>query len=110
MSRRPLRTLLASLGVAAVSAALLSGCTVTAGLTVGPDTVANAAADALEAEVGTRPEVDCGSDAIDLKENQKTLCVLTDPNTGSEFDTTVTLVDVDGKTFGVTVEVASAPN
>lgn len=95
-----------------VGAALLmiAGCSVSANLTVSPVTVEETAADALEGLVGIRPEMDCGSNQIDLVEGNAVICELTDPTTGARFDTTVTFEDVDGTDFVLDVQVADEPN
>lgn len=77
---------------------------------VSADAIATAAEDALEAEVGQRPEVDCG-DVNYVPENGRTVyCTLIDPSTGEEYSTTVTFTGVEGDTWNVQVEVASQPN
>ena len=99
-----------SAGVAAAALALsLSACTISASLTAAPEKVATAASDALQQSVGVRPEMNCGADSIELKEGHSVVCELTDPNTGTKFDTMVTLVDVQGQSFSVDVEVGTTP-
>lgn len=92
-------------------AAALAGCSVTASanLTVPASQVADVAASALEDEVGIRPEMDCGDEAVDLVDGEVVECVLTDPTTSSEFDAPVTIEDVDGSDYRVDVEVADTP-
>ncbi|WP_026929676.1 DUF4333 domain-containing protein [Glycomyces tenuis] len=71
--------------------------------------IAEAAADALEAEVGSRPDIDCGDVDI-VPENGRTVyCTLTDPADGAEYETTVTFTGVEGDTWSVDVSVASEP-
>ena len=72
--------------------------------------VADAAADALEAEVGERPEIDCGDDTVTIAEGEEVDCVLIDPASGNEYDTTVTITDVDGGEWHADVQVADAAN
>ncbi|WP_187350641.1 DUF4333 domain-containing protein [Glycomyces terrestris] len=73
--------------------------------------VAEAAEDALEADIGQRPEIDCGDDdRIAVEEGAEVDCVLDDPATGEEYDATVTFTGVDGGEWHADVEVASAPN
>ncbi|WP_144876821.1 DUF4333 domain-containing protein [Microbacterium sp. 1.5R] len=100
-----------SLLVAVLVAGVLSGCTVsaTANLTVPASDVAASAADALEDEIGIRPEMDCGDGQVDLVDGTVVDCVLTDPNTSSTFDAPVTIDGVDGTRYTVSVEVADAP-
>lgn len=88
----------------------LAGCNATVERTVSADTVAEAAADTLEGEVGQRPEMDCGDEAITYADGTEVECVLTDPSTGTEFDATVTLESVEGsEELGTSVQVADAP-
>lgn len=88
----------------------LAACTVEAGPTISGERLAEAAADALEGEIGTRPEVDCGSDSIIVTQDKEVDCVLTDPATGLEYDTTVTFTGVDGDDWNIQVDVADEAN
>jgi hypothetical protein len=72
--------------------------------------VADAAADALEAELGERPDIDCGYGSVTIAEGREVDCVLTDPASGNEYDTTVTTTDVDGREWHADVRVADAVN
>ncbi len=102
-------SILLGLGLAGVTL-LLSACTVSVNRTVTPGQVADIAADALEAQVGERPEMDCGDETIDLVDGTSVLCALTDPGTGSVYDAIVRLKHEAGASdFTVSVEVASAP-
>jgi len=100
---------LASLAIAATSIALLAGCTASASLTVPADSVATQAAEALEAQIGSLPEMDCGDDAVKLIDGTVVDCILTDPATGSQYDAPVTISGVDGLKYKVNVEVADTP-
>lgn len=73
--------------------------------------IADAAADALEAETGSRPEIDCGAEGLNVvpAEGRVTYCTLTDPADGAEYEVTVTFVDVTGDSWNVSVIVASEP-
>ncbi|MFF7291514.1 hypothetical protein ACFY9N_03175 [Microbacterium sp. NPDC008134] len=95
---------------AGLLATALTGCTFSASATASPDEIASLAEDALEAEVGQRPEIDCGDDSIPLEQGSVVSCLLTDPSTGSEFDADVTLSKVDGTNVTVSVQVADTPN
>ncbi len=95
---------------AGLLATALTGCTFSASATGSPDEIATLAEDALEAEIGQRPEIDCGDDSIPLKEDSVVPCLLTDPASGAEFDADVTLTKVDGTNVTVSVQVADAPN
>jgi hypothetical protein len=91
---------------------LLSACSVSASanLTVSPGKVATEAEDALEKVVGSRPEIDCGDEQVDLVDGTVVACELTDPTTtGSRYDTAVTLSEVDGTSFHIDVDVAEEP-
>ena len=92
------------------AALTLAGCTASANLTVPADQVAELAADALEAQLGQRPDIDCGDDDIALVDGEEVDCLLTDPETETEYDTVVTIEDVDGTKFSVDVQVADEPN
>ncbi|WP_100449190.1 DUF4333 domain-containing protein [Glycomyces xiaoerkulensis] len=99
-----------ALGVPLAAAAMaLSACTAEAGRTISADSIADAAADALEEQIGTRPDVDCGDDAVIPSEGKEVDCVLTDPETGDEYDTTVTFAGEDGGEWNFDVQVASEP-
>ncbi|MBX3087660.1 MAG: DUF4333 domain-containing protein [Cryobacterium sp.] len=98
--------------VIAVSALALSGCTFSLNLsnpTVPASSVATAAENALEATVGSRPEVDCGDDDVPLVDGTVVDCVLTDPATGKTYDTTVKISEVKGTNYRVDVDVAPQP-
>lgn len=91
-----------------LAAAALAACTVTTSVS-GAD-LAEAAEDALEAEVGQRPDIDCGDADIDAEQDKEVTCVLTDPTSGTEYDTTVTFTGVDGTEWDIDVQVATEPN
>lgn len=95
----------------AVAAFALSGCSFSANLTVSAASVAKAAEDALEAQVGSRPDIVCGdADAkVDLVNGTVVDCVLTDPATTSVFDAQVTIDKVEGTNYRVDVQVANTP-
>ncbi|WP_051703934.1 DUF4333 domain-containing protein [Glycomyces sp. NRRL B-16210] len=88
----------------------LSACTFEAGQTVSGEKLAEAAEDALEGEIGSRPDVDCGDDSIIVSQDKEVDCLLTDPATGLEYDTTVTFTGVDGDEWSIQVDVASEAN
>ena len=101
----------AAVAAAALGVLTLSACNVSASanLTASPEKVATDAEDALEERIGQRPEIDCGDKQVDLVDGTVVECELTDPSTGSRFDTTVTLSDVDGTSFHIDVQVAQEP-
>ncbi|MCB7135641.1 hypothetical protein [Cellulosimicrobium marinum] len=92
---------------AALTAAALGACSVSANLTVPASKIAEDAERAL-AEIG-EADVDCGDEAVDLVNDEVVECELTDPATGTVFDTTVTLSEVDGTDYHVDVKVAETP-
>ncbi len=107
---RPALVRPAVLGLVAVGLLLLSGCSFSANLTVPAEQVADTAETALEQEIGARPEIDCGSAAVDLVDGTVVDCLLIDPASGAEFDATVTIDGVEGTNYTVNVKVADEPN
>lgn len=91
---------------------LLAGCSFSANLTTSAQSVADQAAQALQEQLGTEaaPEMDCGDDAVALVDGTVVDCILTDPTNGLEYDTTVTLSEVDGTDFHIDVQVADTAN
>jgi hypothetical protein len=92
----------------AISTALLTACT-TVTLTAQAEEIATTAEDALEQEVGSRPEVDCGTGDVELEVGLVIDCVLTDPVTGEQFEAPVTIEAIDGSNYTVGVQVGDAP-
>ncbi|WP_177154719.1 DUF4333 domain-containing protein [Glycomyces harbinensis] len=88
----------------------LSACSFGSEPTVSGADLSEAAADALEGEIGERPEVDCGDEAIEVAEGKEVECLVTVASTGSEFDATVTFNGVNGDEWDFDVQVASEPN
>lgn len=86
---------------------ILSGCSVSAeaGPAVSGTKLAETAAKALAAQVGSTPELDCGSDDIIIVKGKKVTCELTDTD-GLIYDTVVTFTSVKGSTFHIDVKVA----
>ena len=106
MPKRPALLLVA----ASLIALGLSGCSFSANLTVSASKVAETAADALEEKVGSRPDVDCGKEDVALVDGTIVECLVTDPATALEYDAPVTISDVSGTTFRVSVDVAQTAN
>lgn len=106
MPKRPALLLLA----ASLIALTLSGCSFSANLTVSASKVAETAADALEEKAGSRPEVNCGKEDVALVDGTVVDCTVTDPATALEYDAPVTISDVEGSTFRVSVNVAQTAN
>lgn len=115
-----------AVGVGAVGALalLLTGCsfsfsvgngsdvdegTETKSYTVTSSEIADLAAKSLKEAVGLLPELDCGTGDVPVSEGFTVNCVLTAPDTGSEFETTVEIKDVDGSKYSIDVEVAEQP-
>jgi hypothetical protein len=75
------------------------------------DEVADAAEDALEQEVGVRPDISC-PDALAREEGATTRCTLTSGEDSVEYGVTVTVTSAEGDRFigrrdtsiGVTVD------
>ena len=101
-----MKTSLIPLVVLTIAAsALLSACTASGYLLISPDQVATAAENALEAQVGSRPDIDCGTDDVKLVNGTKVDCILTDPSTGERFNAPVTISEVAGTDYKVSVQV-----
>lgn len=95
----------------AVLGLALTGCTASVNVTVPASSVADQAAKALQKQVGSAeaPGMDCGTDAVPLKEGHVVDCTLTDPVSGSEYDAKVTLSDIKGTNYHIDVQVAAKP-
>ncbi|WP_435738015.1 hypothetical protein V5D56_05330 [Cellulosimicrobium sp. PMB13] len=92
---------------AALCAGVLTACSFNANLTVPASTIAADAERAL-ADIG-EADVDCGDESVDLVNDEVVECELTDPATGTLYDLTVTLSEVDGTDYHVDVQVADEP-
>lgn len=100
----------ASLAVTtALAAVLLAGCVPAATITVPASAIAETAEGALEQQVGSRPDVDCGTADIEVRTGAVVDCVLTDPVTGDRFAAPVTIESVDGTEYSIDVQVAEEP-
>lgn len=95
--------------VAIASTALLSGCGPSGVPTATADAVATTAENALEETVGSRPDIDCGTEDVELKVGNVVDCVLTDPISGEKFEAPVTVESVKDGTYTVGVKVGNAP-
>jgi len=109
-----LRSRILSLAVGAATAAvLLSGCSFSFAPqipTVPGSDVATAVEDKLEETVGNRPDVDCGDDDVQLEVTATLTCLLTDPDSGLEYDVVVTFTKVTGTDYEFDFKVADSPN
>jgi hypothetical protein len=103
---RPVRALLL-VPAAVLCAGVLGACSFSANLTVPASTIATDAERAL-AEIG-EADVDCGDGSVGLVDGEVVECELTDPATGTLYDLTVTLSEVDGTDYHVDVKVADEP-
>ncbi|HWH26337.1 MAG TPA: DUF4333 domain-containing protein [Pseudolysinimonas sp.] len=98
---------------ALVSATLLSSCSFSLSPQVprvAADEVASVAEDKLEDQVGSRPDISCGSDDIRAEVGRTHTCLLTDPATGLEFDVKITFTEVTGSRYEFDVKVAEIAN
>jgi hypothetical protein len=95
------------------TALLLSGCNISFTPQI-PEVpaadVATVVADKLEAQVGTRPDVDCGNNSVKLEVGTSLTCVLTDPGTDLEYDVVITFTEVKGTDYAFDFKVADSPN
>ncbi|MBX3194519.1 MAG: DUF4333 domain-containing protein [Schumannella sp.] len=97
----------------AAAGLLLSGCTFSLTpqiLEVPGSDVATVVEDKLEEQVGARPDVDCGDDSVQLEVGNTLNCVLTDPDTGLEYNVIVTFTSVKGTDYTFDFSVADSPN
>ena len=92
-------------------ALLLSGCTFSgsASLTVPAGTIEKQAKEALVDQLGDAFEIDCGKDDVKLIDGTEVECVLIDDANGEEYDTVVTISDVNGTKYHIDVDVAGNP-
>jgi len=97
----------AILAAASLALLALTGCSVQAeaGPTVSGASVAQTAAKALAAKVGSTPAIDCGNDDIVVVKGKKITCELTDTD-GLIYDVAITFTSVKGKTYHIDVKVA----
>ena len=103
MISRKLMALPVGLAVAALAA-----CSGTS--TISGEELAESAEDALEEEIGERPDIDCGEDDIEPEEGMEVTCVLSDPASGTEYDTTITFTSADGDDWDFDIQVAETAN
>ena len=82
----------------------LAGCS----MSLAADDVATAAEDALEAQIGARPDIVCLED-LAAEEGAETRCTLTAGDDPAEYGVTVTVTAVDGTDAEFDVEVDGQP-
>jgi hypothetical protein len=87
----------------------LAGCTASANRTVSSSKFATSVADALEEQVGTRPDVDCGDDAIDVVDGEEVHCDVNTPGYDVVYDSVSVVNTDDGENYTVSVTVDSEP-
>jgi hypothetical protein len=104
--KTPIATLAA---LAIATAALLTACTPATTYSVPADDIATTAEDALEEQVGSRPEIDCGAEDVVLAKNKIVDCVLTDPASGERFEAPITIEDTEGTDYTIGIQVGDAP-
>jgi hypothetical protein len=100
VSRRRLRLLLA--------APLLAGLAACGAGSLAADDIANGAEDALEAEVGARPDVSCPED-LEAEVGAEARCTLSVDGDDKEYGVTVTVTSVEGDTANFDVQVDEEP-
>jgi hypothetical protein len=76
--------------------------------TLSADDVAKGAEDALEKQVGQRPDVTCPDD-VEAKVGNETRCTLTAEGHAGEYGVTVTITSVKDGTANFDVQVDSQP-
>ena len=106
MSRRRPRPVLA----APLLALTLAGCTFSASSSdsLPADDVAEGAEEALEAQVGARPDVTCPDD-LAAEVDATTRCTLSMDGDPEQYGVTVTVTSVDGDTANFDVQVDEEP-
>ncbi|WP_324275337.1 DUF4333 domain-containing protein [Blastococcus brunescens] len=104
MSRRPVRLLVA----APLLAVPLSACSFGGTDSLPADEVADGAEDALEDQVGVRPEVSCPEDLV-AEVGAETRCTLTVDGDPEQYGVTVTVTSVEDDTANFDVQVDDEP-
>jgi hypothetical protein len=98
---RPLRLL-------AATPILLFGLVACSADVVTAEETSDKAEDALEGQIGTRPDISCPDD-LEAEVGAETRCVLTAGDDPTEYGVTVTVTSVDGDTVNFDIEVDSEP-
>jgi hypothetical protein len=81
------------------------------GLTVTAEEFAAAVADALEAEWGSLPEIDCGEGTTrTLYKDAIHYCEAVDAATGDRYGITITIISIEGNVFNFSAELADTPS
>jgi hypothetical protein len=87
---------------------LLAGLAACGSSTLSADEVANKSEDALEEQIGLRPEITCPED-LEAKVGAETRCTLTGGDDPTKYGVTVTVTSVDGDNAQFDVEVDDQP-
>jgi hypothetical protein len=87
---------------------LLAGLAACGSSTLSADEVANKSEDALEEQIGLRPEITCPED-LEAKLGAETRCTLTGGDDPTKYGVTVTVTSVDGDNAQFDVEVDDQP-
>jgi hypothetical protein len=89
--------------------ALLVGLAACGGAVVTAEETADKAEDALEEQIGARPEISCPDD-LEAEEGAETRCTLTAGEDPTQYGVTVTVTSVDGDTVNFDVQVDDEPS
>ena len=96
------------LRVLAATPFLLLGLAACSASTLAAEDTAEKAEDALEEQIGTRPDISCPDD-LEAEVGAETRCTLTAGEDPTEYGVTVTVTSVDGDTVNFDVEVDEEP-
>lgn len=87
---------------------LFAGLSACGSSTLSADEVANKSEDALEEQIGLRPQITCPED-LEAKVGAETRCTLTGGDDPTEYGVTVTVTSVDGDNAKFDVQVDDQP-
>jgi Domain of unknown function (DUF4333) len=77
--------------------------------TLAAEETAEKAEDALEEQIGTRPEISCPDD-LEAEVGAESRCILTAGDDPTEYGVTITVTSVEGDTVNFDVEVDEEPS
>lgn len=98
----------AAAAIGAALALLLVGCV--SATSASPALVSEVIADTIERSIDVRPQVDCGTDAIDTADGAEASCTVTDPTTARAHDARIRFINpAGGDDFTVDISVADEP-
>ena len=89
--------------------ALLLGLAACGGAVVTAEETAEKAEDALEEQIGARPEISCPDD-LEAEEGAETRCTLTAGEDPTQYGVTVTVTSVEDDTVNFDVQVDDEPS